>query len=63
MDAAAVPGIQQHADDYLVGCNLAIILTKGFQMIWQLEQSVCYGGENSIACNLCKLWIGDINAR
>ena len=60
---AAVSARQQFADIYLVGCNLAVVLTKGFKMIWQLEQPVCYGGENSITCDLGKLLIGDVNVR
>lgn len=46
---------------YLIGCNLAVILTKGFKMIWQLEQPVCDGGELRVAYNLGKLCICDID--
>lgn len=48
--------------NYLVHSHLPIIFTERVKLLWQLEQSVSDGVEDSISNNLRQLRVCDINA-
>jgi len=47
--------------NYLVHSHLPIVFTKRLKLLWQLEQSVSNGVEDSISNNLRQLRVCDIN--
>ncbi len=53
---------QMAAMHYLVHSHLPIIFTERVKLLWQLEQSVSDGVEDSISNNLRQLRVCDINA-
>jgi len=52
---------QMAAMHYLVHSHLPIIFTERVKLLWQLEQSVSDGVEDSISNNLRQLRVCDIN--
>ncbi len=48
--------------DYLVHSHLPIVFTERLKLLWQLEQSVSDGVEDSISNDLRQLRVCDINS-